>query len=166
LILIILFSIFLSSAFKLGNDLDKYSCQFPALLKEFVNNRDNNDSLAMNQTFERMKTMGVVFEEDVNNFKKITPLIGFFRAIDPFVPIPCEYSPSNFCRFYMSQDSYLCNKGIFEYPLPFIDSIFTLEMKDYKTPSFWLILLNFIYLIVLGYLVSCAIFFFFRRKEK
>jgi hypothetical protein len=164
LILVVLFGILLVNFFDLGSNLDSYTCQVPALIKEFYANYHNNDSVAFNQSYAQIEIMGKEFENDMNDFQKIIPLTSFFKAIDPFVPVPCEYSAqSNFCRFYVNQESYVCSKEGSSYLFPSVYSINESEVKQYNPISVWLILLNLIDLIVVGYLFSCIVIYGYRE---
>ena len=161
-ILIILFIISLISFYNLGQDLNKTSCKLPELLIQLQENKRNNDSVAFNQTYKELDELSKNYTEDIQSFQKNLPIIYIFQYTDPFTPLPCEYNiKSIFCRYYINQESYNCEKEI--YPKPLYADLTEAVIKDYKRISIWVILLNVLYILIFGYLLSCPIFYLFSK---
>jgi len=161
-ILILLFIFLLINFYNFGHSLDKYICQLRPILEEQSVAHHNNDSLALNQSYNKWINLSNNLKKELAFFTKITPVTNIFSFIDPFIPIPCEESESNFCRFYMGKESYICAKELIEPSTGIVET----KLGEYQISSIGIILLNILYLLVIGYLFSCLVLYVCRRLKK
>lgn len=168
IILIAIFIFVINYLFFLGSTFDKYICQLTSLVNNLQTLRENNQTLAYNQTLDEARSLVKSLQNDVTsrggNTKLFLDSVKTIKTIDPFVPVPCEIMPSHLCQYYLNKESYDCiiNANVSS---PFI-ILGTPNIPEYNKVSFITIGLNILFLFVEGYLISCLIALGYNKFKK
>jgi len=98
---------------------------------------------------------------------------GFFERVDPFYAKPCIYVPLGIeCKYdYLSKQDIECLESAFkeahEIRKENVEGYeYEFEEYEHKPIPWYNFILNAIYLIVIGYILSCLIIFISKRKIK
>jgi hypothetical protein len=159
LILIILFAYQTYVFYSIGSLMDKSICQITNIQETARNYiKQNNTEMLDELTIERGLKMKEL-QEDINNAMGIKAIFYITTAIDPFFPVSCEITFKNYCRHYVSQETYNCAYNFAT------DLSSLLERPEYKPVSSWLLILHFILFFILGYFISAVILWVFRNVK-
>jgi len=162
-LLIILFVVVINSFYSLGSVMDKYGCEMVSLVREQITNVKQNNTFAINQTANKMKSLSENIQKDMKKFQNIEPVFNFLKMLDPIIPVPCEFMDGNFCRFYINESTYNCltslktNEGT---------GLTQPKIVEYKRASIITFGLNGLLLFTEGYLISSLILFIYRKIIK
>ncbi len=168
IIFIILFLFTISTFYSVASVMDKYVCDIASLFQQQEDSFKQKDMVAFNQTVEEMNTLR---EEMMNELKNIDKLeepsflsLRVIISIDPFFPMSCSYVTTDFCKFYISKESYDCSRDIASksFALPPIE----LKLKEYQRVSLAILGLHGLILFLEGYLISAVVLFSWRKLRK
>ena len=148
---------------------DKYTCEISDLSKQYIvadkqNNTEVKDSI--NQSSEGIRKK---ISEDVNkiNALAVREFAFFLSTINPLTPLPCELTLSPLCTPYMNKKSYDCLADLANFTKQNIENrtiAENIKIREYSEPTVPIIL-NMGLIFLEGYLISCLIFNFKRKKK-
>jgi hypothetical protein len=154
-LLLLGFVFVLNQFYKAGVQQDEYAC----LIKSYVSALEliENSKFCHTAGIEHMYGSVRIDNETEQMFESAIEKAGeawmsddiitqFMLAIDPILPVPCEYAATMFCEQYMSETSHEC----------MVDSGIITQMY-YRPASILAIIVNGMFLIAEGYVLSCLI---------
>lgn len=164
IVFIILFIVMISSFYYTASVLDKYGCEVASLYERLDTYREQNDTSGITQTVDALESLSQNYKNDMKITEGVGPVLSIVLAIDPIVPVPCEFMVSGLtltpCQFYASEETYNCMKGSIGGTI----SVFAEpEIKEYKGVSVATLGLNVLLLFVEGYLISAVVLFIYRK---
>lgn len=163
LIFFVIFVLLLNTFYSFGKFTDEITCEMSQNVIKVEEYRRNNDT-------ESLQKMEAVFEgynknTDFNSIRETIqisyPFIKFLSIMDPFLPVPCELIADKNCRYYSSRQSYDCLTRMQEETG--LNSIISVESKQYTKISVLNIIINSIILIIVGYIISSIMLFTLRK---
>jgi hypothetical protein len=123
-----------------------------------------SQNLTFSEILERVNTFFQPLREEIarHTGPEVMTTLNFIRTLDPFLPVPCETTRSPSCRYYIQKPNYelLYSRGI---PQLLLAVAAPPELFSHPTPFDYTV--NVALLIVEGYLISCIIFFIYRKTR-
>jgi len=179
LILIMGFLISFGMFSSIGNNQDKIICPMKSIIEESIELHNTKDTLSKEQLEKRielLETRGEKIKESTDNYLEAKiqltgRLSHFYMKINPFFPVSCEQQEDNSprsCRFYINKRSYNCILNT-KVEMSFLINLFEIkspQLIPYKTISFFDVMLNIVYLFVVGYILSCFVGVIIRLVKK
>lgn len=89
----------------------------------------------------------------------------YIGKIDPYYPVPCLINSGKLCASYISAEQNQCLKDMINDSEGFGKLYGTNESLDYREMNYVVLAVNLAGIFVVGYLISCLIFFPFFRKH-
>ncbi|MBT3720674.1 hypothetical protein HN789_02195 [archaeon] len=165
--LIVCFFVLVKYYFYYAIIVDEHTPTLINFIDEIEEYRKLNDSRSMNKTgknIENYVTQNKI-KEKFSKLQDIEFLAVFLPMINPFMPQPCEFRFSTFCKYYIDETTYnlIESRGSFAGA-----SLFDYEKKEYVQISYFDIFFNTIILFAEGYLFSCLvihILHFFKKPR-
>ncbi|MEA3329986.1 MAG: hypothetical protein U9Q06_04555 [Nanoarchaeota archaeon] len=163
IILVIFFSYQIFVFYSVSNVMENYSCDANEFLQKVETFRQQNNTEELNKTILEWKPKAEKFKEDLEKSIGSETIFSISSTINPFFPFPCELSPKNYCRYYISKKSFDCmfdvdfNSGL--------GSLFAVSKPEYKKVSIFLLIFHLAIIFTIGYLISAIILLIFRNVK-
>jgi len=154
-VFLLLFVLAMNTFYDFGTRQDDYACMISDYVKTLELSTDREfchtgvtaigyGSVVIEQETEQKFKAAVEMANEAANLDN-GEMIRIMTLIDPLLPVPCEYVPTLFCEQYMSATSHNC----------MIEA--NMMVGAYRPDSIISIIINGIFLIVEGYLISCLL---------
>ena len=157
---IILFFVAINSFYYVGSSFDKYGCDQVSLSKELQSNLRENNTLAYNQTWNKLRSLSENWSYEIMHTRNVRIISDFVKMIDPIIPVPCEFGVGAgvICEIYMNEETYNCFNSQGD------ATMFPFEPK-YKKASAVTFGFNVLLLFAEGYLISSVVLFAYREMR-
>lgn len=164
IVLIIIYFFLIGYFSRIGDVMDAYTCERISIREKIIDAVQNNESAEayMEESRIQMEKWRLASENlDVDN---IIGLYNLMKFIDPFIPSPCEFTASNYCVHYSSQETFDCITNfvkVTDEPSGLI--AIPINIEEYRRGSFFTHIPNFLILIMEGYLISALVILFYKK---
>ena len=148
---------------------DKYTCRMADESKQYILAEKENNTQKMAFLNESAQNIVKEINSEINKRSAVglRETAFFISTIDPVFPFPCELSQSPICAIYLNRQSYNCMADLANFTKSSIgnktiaDSI---QIREFSEPTISFVL-NAVFLFFEGYLLSCLIILFLRKKK-
>jgi hypothetical protein len=161
IILIILFTYQIFVFYSVSNVVEDYLCDANEVLQNIETFREQNNIEQLNKTILEWQPKAEKFEKDLEKSLGSETIFMVSQTINPFFPFPCELSPKNHCRYYISKKSFDCMYDVDS--SSGFDPLFEVSKPEYKKVSVFLLIFHLAIIFIIGYLISAIIIFIFRN---